>query len=112
MKKFIVIYHADSSAMAKMKESSPEEMEKAMGAWKVWADKCGSGLVDMGSPLGNGLKVSDSGSVASDKGVVGYSILQAEDMEGAKKLLKEHPHLGWNESCDIEVHECLPMPGE
>ena len=28
-------------------------------------------------------------------------------MEEALELLKGHPHLGWDESCEIEVHEFL-----
>jgi len=42
---------------------------------------------------------------------MGYSILQAENMDEAKELLQGHPHLDWNAACEIEVHESLPMPG-
>jgi len=54
--------------------------------------------------------VGVSGSSFSDKDVVGYSIQQAEDMEGALALLAGHPHRGWTSGCDIEVHESLPLP--
>ena len=84
--------------------------EEGMEAWMTWAESCGDGLVDIGSPLGNGLTVTDSGSSQSEKGVAGYSILQADSMEGALALLQGHPHLGWAEGCEIEVHECLPLP--
>jgi hypothetical protein len=110
MTKFIVIYHASGSAMEKMKDSSPEDTKKGMEAWHEWAEKCGAGLVDLGSPLGNGQKVTKSNNSASDKNVVGYSILQAEDMAGAQELLQGHPHLEWTEGCEIEVHESLPLP--
>jgi hypothetical protein len=111
MKKFIVIYHVNASAMEKMGKGTPEETKEEMEKWMTWAKKCGDGLVDLGSPLGNGAKVNSSGSAPSERGVVGYSILQAEGMEAAQEMLKEHPHLGWNEGCDIDIHECLPMPG-
>jgi len=110
MKKFIVIYHASASAMEQMKDSSPEDMKKGMEQWWAWAEKCGSGLVDIGTPLAGGQKLTESGSSPSDKNVVGYSILQAEDMEGAKALLNGHPHLGWAAGCEIEVHESMPLP--
>ena len=110
MKKFIVIYHAPKSAMEGMKNASPEEMEKGMEPWMIWAKKCGSGLVDIGTPLGNGQKVSKSGTAPSDKDVVGYSILQAENMQEAVEMLKAHPHLEWTDGCEIEVHESLPLP--
>jgi len=111
MKKFIVIYTAPMSAMEQMKDADPEESKKGMEAWNVWAKKCGTGLVDLGQPLGPTETLSPSGSSTTGSNMVGYSILQAESMEGAKKLLEGHPHLGWNAECTIEVHEALPLPG-
>ena len=43
--------------------------------------------------------------------VVGYSILQAENIDDAKALLDGHPHLAWDGACEIEVHEVMPLPG-
>jgi hypothetical protein len=111
MKKFIVLYYVPSSAEKEMNNASEEDMKKGMEAWHAWAQKCGSGLVDLGTPLGNGQKITESGSSASDKMVVGYSVLQAESMDGVKEMLKGHPHLGWAEGCEIEAYECLPLPG-
>ena len=34
---------------------------------------------------------------------------QANDIDGAKALLANHPHLKWTDGCDIEVHETIPM---
>ncbi|MBI3305096.1 hypothetical protein HYZ80_02120 [Candidatus Parcubacteria bacterium] len=110
MKKFIVVYHMSKSAMAGMKDVSPEDMKKGMEPWMAWAKKCGSGLVDMGTPLANGQKVTKDGTSPSDKDVVGYSILQAESMKDAVAMLKGHPHLEWSSGCEIEVHESMPLP--
>ena len=111
MKKFIVVYHAPQSATQQMAQASPEEMQKGMAPWMAWAEKCGDGLVDMGSPLANGQKVTEAGTTPSDKNVVGYSVLQAETMAQAVAMLKDHPHLGWADGCEIEVHETMPLPG-
>ena len=112
MKKFVVTYLAPIDATWKTAESSPEDMEKGMEAWMKWAEKCGSKLVDMGSPLGNGITVRPGGSTSSSSSdIIGYSILQADSMEGALSLLKDHPHLDWNADCEIELHEALPAPG-
>jgi len=111
MKKFIVIYYASNEAMEKMKDTDPEERKKSMEKWNEWAKKCGDGLVDMGAPLGNVQRVSKSESSESHGNIVGYSVLQAEGMDQAKEMLNEHPHLGWSDGCEIEVHECMPMPG-
>ena len=111
MKNFIVIYHAPSDSWDPS-NSTPEEQAESMEAWMQWANKCGKSLVDMGAPLMNGQQLSPDGkSKNSDTNVLGDSILQAENIEGAKGLLKEHPHLKWNATCSIEVHETMPLPG-
>ena len=109
MKKYIVIYIASTSAMEKMKDATPEDMKKGMEPWMAWAKRIGDALVDWGTPLGGGQRITKSGSSPSAP-VVGYSILQAEDMEAAHALLKGHPHLDWAAGCEIEVHESLPPP--
>src|SRR3990167_1915526 len=108
MKKFIVIYHAPASAAQKMANVSPEDAKKGMEPWFAWQKKVGSGMVDMGTPLGNGMSVTKNGTTPSDKEVVGYTILQAESMDDAVKMLKDHPHLEWVGGCSIEVHESMP----
>lgn len=112
MKKFIVTYQAPIDATWKTQESTPEEMEAGMKAWMAWAQRCGDKLVDMGTPLGNGITVqAGGGSANSESRIIGYSILQANSMEEARGLLKDHPHLDWNAECEIEVFESLDMPG-
>ena len=27
------------------------------------------------------------------------------------EMLKNHPHLEWMDSCEVEVHEAMPLPG-
>ena len=111
MTKFVVIYHAPASSWGQMGNATPEDMAEGMKAWMAWAARCGDGLIDMGTPLSGGQKLSKSGASPSDKGVLGYSILQAENMEAAQALLDGHPHLEWDAGCEIEVHESMPPPG-
>ncbi|MCP4313311.1 MAG: hypothetical protein GY790_18795 [Bacteroidetes bacterium] len=112
MKKYMVLYHAPIDAWKQTEGSSPEEMEKGMEAWMAWAKKCGDHLVDMGTPLAKGLKIGPGGvSEDSSRQVCGFSILQAESMEQARVLMKDHPHLDWTAECEIEIHESLPTPG-
>ena len=110
MKKFVVIYHASAQMGERMAGASAEDRQKGMESWMAWAEGCGDSLVDMGSPLVGGQRLTASGSSPSDRQVTGYSVLQAEDMESAKALLAGHPHLGWDPSCEIEVHELMPLP--
>ncbi len=111
MTKYIVLYHMPQEAMDNMPEMSPEEMQEGMKPWMKWAEDCGDALVDLGTPLGNGQALTQSGSSPSTTGVAGYSILEADSIDGAKKLLEGHPHMTWNPACSIEVHEAQALPG-
>ena len=112
MNKYIVLYYAPISAREMVENATPEEMKAGMEPWIAWMARCGDALVDPGAPLGGGMNVTASGSSPSDKKVTGYSILQAESMEAAQALLDGHPHLGWMEGCEVEVHEAIQMPGQ
>ncbi|WP_427172644.1 hypothetical protein [Arthrobacter sp. 92] len=110
MKKFVVLYIAPQSAQSLMAESSPEAAQEGMKAWTQWAEKAGDGLVDLGAPLGAGKEVVTAGTSDTATNVSGYSVLQAEDMEGALALLEGHPHL-MMPAASIQVYEALDMPG-
>ncbi len=98
--------------MKQSETTTKEDMEQSMKAWMEWAAKCGESLVDMGLPLIGGQKLNtDGSSTNSDREVCGYSVLQAEDMDGAKALMNGHPHLSWDGACEIEIHEAAPLPG-
>ncbi len=65
----------------------------------------GDGLVDFGTPLADGVRVSKDGTAPSTREVAGYSILEAQDMDAAVELARSHPHLQMPGGCGIEVHE-------
>ena len=107
MQKFMVLYLAPISAEQQM-NVSPEERQKGMAPWMKWMEKCGKALLDGGSPLGKGVRLAKSGGTGTNSEVTGYSILQADNMDAAKKLMADHPHL-MMPGFSIEVFEYLPM---
>ena len=112
MNKFIVLYHVPVDAVKQTASATPKQQAEGMEMRMRWAKSCGDKLVDLGSPLMNGLALIPGGkSKSAQSDIVGYSILQAKDMDEAKSLLQKHPHLGWNADCSIEVHETMPVPG-
>ncbi|MDC1068606.1 hypothetical protein OAQ99_05555 [Candidatus Kapabacteria bacterium] len=111
MKNFMVTYHMSNELLEASANSTPEEKAEGMKQWMEWAKNTGTALVDFGQPLGGGLVVnSDGSSTPSSREVCGYSMIQAEDIESAVKILQKHPHTSWNDSCSIEVHEAMKMP--
>ena len=109
MSKFLVLYLAPVDAVQAMAGASPEDMQKGMEPWMAWAAKCGDKLVDMGSPLSSGQRLTGSGAAPSGTNVTGNSILEASDMTEAERLLDGHPHLSWAQGCSIDIHEAMPM---
>jgi hypothetical protein len=87
MKKYCALT-APIEASEQMAQVPKEEQAKGMELWMQWAKNCGDKLVDLGSPLGGGQKLSPSGSANSDLNIAGYSVLQLKIMDDAKKLLQ------------------------
>lgn len=94
MKKFILFYQGPAPSA----DASHDQ-------WPAWFRKVGDKLVDMGSPLQNGLVLHHDGS-ASDSGTDfnGYSIIQAENIDEALNLTKDHPILTSGEY-SVEIFE-------
>jgi len=110
MPKYVVLYTAPVSSAAQMENNDPAMAAEVMKAWNDWSEKTGSGMVDLGLPLGMGRKVTSSGSDDATTDVAGYSILQADDMKAAEKLVDGHPHLQMPGAA-IEIYETLQLPG-
>ncbi|HKN30109.1 MAG TPA: hypothetical protein VJY34_20440 [Roseiarcus sp.] len=112
MKKFLVLYMADSDDFEDMmKNSTPEQQKKGMDAWMKWMGDNKASLVDGGAPLGKTKRVDEDGASDTKNDVGGYSIVQAESADAATELFDEdHPHLqmpgAW-----IEIIEIMQVPG-
>ncbi|MCO4236941.1 YciI family protein [Pseudarthrobacter raffinosi] len=110
MSKFLFVYHAPMTPAEAA--PAPEDMAAVMAEWNAWAAKVGDGMVDFGTPLANGVRVSPGGATApSQREVAGYSLIEAENVEAALELAKQHPHLNMPGGCEIEVHEAQQIPG-
>lgn len=110
MKKFLVLYQSPISAAEQMAKSSPEQAKAGMDAWMSWANKAGSALVDLGSPVGNDTTVAKGAVSPGSNKIGGYSILQGESIKAITKLLEDHPHF-MIPGATIQVLEALPLPG-
>lgn len=97
-----------SAVEAQMKARSPEEIKKGMEPWLTWFKQCGKSIVDNGNMVGNGMNFTKKGSSKGKTEVAGYSIVQAEDMEGVKTIIANHPHYMMPKA-SIEVLEIMPM---
>ncbi|HYK08983.1 MAG TPA: hypothetical protein VEW42_05785 [Candidatus Eisenbacteria bacterium] len=110
MKKFLLLYTAPTEVREQMQNATPEEMKEGMNAWVEWFKQVGDNIVDKGMPLGNAMTVTKEGEMPGNVKFVAYTVIQAEDLDGALKAAKMSPHLE-REGATVEVHEMMPMPG-
>lgn len=110
MPNYVVLYNAPVSASDQMENNDPDMAAAVMQAWNDWSARVGTGMVDLGTPLGNGRRVTADGAGEADTEVAGYSIISADDVDSAVALLEGHPHLQMP-GASIEVHETLEIPG-
>ena len=112
MPKYMVLYRSSVPATEQM-GSDPEAAQAGMALWMNWAGRVGPAIADMGSPLGSVATVTASGSTAdvSSPFIGGFSVLEADSVDAAKKLLDDHPHFHAPGDPTIELLEFLPIPG-
>jgi len=110
MTRFLFIYHAPMTP-ENAAPPTPEQTQEVMGRWMAWAEGVGEAMVDFGTPLAGGIQVTADGELPSVREVAGYTLLEADDMDAALELARNHPHLQMPGGCTIEVHEAQAVPG-
>lgn len=108
MKKFLVLYRSATSTVERMAKSTPEQGQAVMAAWRTWAQRSASSLVELGAPLGESTVLK--GTSAGPGYIGGFSIVKAESADAAKKIFEGHPHFE-GPGNSIELLEQLSMPG-
>ena len=85
MKKFMLLYKGPTTPPGASHDK-----------WPAWFKKMGDKLVDIGSPMENGLVLNSDGSTNdSPTNLNGYSIVQAKDINEVQRLVKDHPFLAF-----------------
>jgi YCII-related domain len=108
MSKYLLLYKGPATPM---EQFTPEQTEEQMRAWNEWMGRVGSALVDGGTPFGAGSAVSDDGSTGQPSDLNGYSIIEADNLDEAHALTKDHPFLAEGKGrFTIEIFELVPLP--
>ena len=108
MAKFMLLYAGEATDMADMSE---EESKAVMAKWGEWMGKVGPSLVDLGTPFGPGASIVDDGSEGASPALTGYSVIEADDLAGAKALADGHPYLSEGKgNYAVNILELMPVP--
>ena len=108
MSKFLYLYRGPATPMDVF---TPEQSAEQAAAWSDWMGRVGSALVDGGAPFGARAAVADDGSNPLPSDQNGYSVVEADSLDDACKLLDRHPFLVEGKGrFSVEVFELAPMP--
>jgi hypothetical protein len=107
MSKYLYLYHGPATPM---EQFTPEQSEEQMRAWGAWMERVGPALADAGAPFGSRDVVADDGSSAKPSDQNGYTIVEAENLEAARRLTDGHPFLSEGKGrFSVEIFELMPM---
>jgi hypothetical protein len=105
--KFILLYRGPATPM---EDFTPEQSAEQMRAWGAWMERVGPALVDAGTPFGARTTVSDNGTSPAASDLNGYSIVEADSVDAAKKYTEDHPFLSEAKGrFTVEIFELVPM---
>ncbi len=106
MKKFIVHFYTPEKAVAELSIKSPEEKKELMEPWMKWKKEMSDRLIDVGSPMIADVRIYADGTESHiDSELNGYEVIVAKDIEEARAILRDHPHLKMWEKSYIEIFE-------
>jgi hypothetical protein len=103
MKRFVLVYYGQPEF------KTAEDAKKHQAAWMDWAKDLGKKIVEMGNPAKPGKLVSKKGvsDADDDQRFMGYTIIQANDLDEAVKLTKRCPYVA--DGGTMGVHELGSM---
>ena len=95
MKRFLMLY-----------SGPPAPPNPSHEGWPEWFRKLGDALVEVGSPMKNGVVLHADGSTSDEAAPLrGYGVIQAESGAEALELLRDHPLLALGPEYTIELFE-------
>ena len=107
MAKFIYLYRGPATSMSDL---TPEQGAERTAAFAAWMEKVGEALVDVGAPFGTSTSVRDDGTEGPAGDLIGYTIVEADNLVAAKALTDGLPFLSdTNGRCAVEIFELQPM---
>jgi hypothetical protein len=104
MTKFIYLYRGPAPDLM------PEQHTDRTNAFGAWMKSVSAALIDVGSPFGASTSVRDDGTEGPAGDLIGYTIVEADDLSTAKALTDGLPFLSGSDGrCTVEIFELLPM---
>jgi hypothetical protein len=116
MKKFLAIYRGepqkgDGEWNALSEPEMQKRVQQGMEAWGKWMESNSSRIIYSGGPLGKTLQVNRRGVSSIVNKDCGFVIIEASTHQAAAEMFLNHPHFSIFPGENVEIMECLPIPG-
>ena len=107
MAKFIYLYRGPATPTSDL---TPEQGAERMAAFSAWMERVGPALVDAGSPFGSSASVRADGAGGTAGDLIGYTIVEADDLAAATALTDGLPFLANGDGrFAVEIFELLSL---
>ena len=111
MGKFMLLYHS----VPPSNPPSPEEMQRIMEEWAKWLARLreSGNLIDEGNPFGDAKRVNAQGVhdgpvMSGSEMVIGYTLIQAADINAAVQIAQDSPTVkNANSGVTVEVRQIM-----
>jgi hypothetical protein len=106
MPTYLVTYHGSGAP-----PPTAEGRQQAMAAFGEWVASVGDAMLDPGAPLTASRTVSSAGTGDGSAAgpIAGYTLLRADDLDGAARLVEGHPFIARGGT--LQVSEAMDLPG-
>lgn len=105
MPNYVLTFHGEMAPMP----TDQAEIDASMAQWGQWYATIGEALVDGGAPFGAHTAINGDGDCDAPASITGYTVVSADDVEGAKKIAAGCPVLAYGHT--VQISESIDMSG-
>lgn len=111
---FLAAYTIQPEAVARFR-AMPKADQDAVDAtgltqWQDWEERHAAALPNKGGMVGKTLRVTTSGIAPATNTFCGYVIVEAENIEAAAEIFRDHPHISVFPGDGIDIMPFLAGP--
>jgi hypothetical protein len=116
MPRFLAVYTMKPEDLARFR-ARPKAEQKAADAvgikqWSDWEKANAASFPDKGGMVGKTRRVTKDGISDAQNGFCGYIVVEAENIDAAARLFKDHPHFTVFPGDGVDVMPFMTGPQE
>ncbi len=114
MPHFLAVYTMQPEALARFRSMPKAEQDRidatGLPLWEAWEKRNAAFLSNLGGMVGKTTRVTTDGVGAHTNQFCGYVIVEAETIEAAAQLFRDHPHINVFPGDGVDIMPFLTGP--